>query len=149
MHSKNKEQSMCTHFPGISNIFSERPLLHVQYPSIIVSMVKFSCVNITVKRDKVKLVDYKSIYNDNPACSVLQPDWLIQSRGLSVYFKLLGNGGDDLDRYNVRESKREGESSTCTLLPLTLLHRPLLHCSVDEQLRISLTMLLLSLITAG
>lgn len=86
-------------------------------------MVKFPCVNITVKRDKVKLVDYKSIYNDNPACSVLQPDWLVQSRDLSVYFKLLGSGGDDLDRYNVRESKREGESSTCTLLPLP--HSPL------------------------
>lgn len=108
MHSKNKEQSICTHFPGIFKIFSERSLLHVQYPSIIVSMVKIPCVNITVKRDKVKLVDYKSIYNDNPACSVLQPDWLIQSRDLSVYFKLLGNGGDDLDRYMcVRARERE------------------------------------------
>lgn len=108
MHSKNKEQSICTHFPGILNIFSERSLLYPQYPSIIVSMVKFPCVNITVKRDKVKLVDYKSIYNDNPACPVLQPDWLIQSRDLSVYFKLLGNGGDDLDRYMcVRARERE------------------------------------------
>lgn len=72
-------------------------------------MVKFVCVNITLKTDEVKLVDYKSIYNDNPACSVLQPDWLIQSRDLSMYFKLSGiGGGVDLDRYMcVRARERE------------------------------------------